>query len=91
MRNLIVYAALIAIMLQAGCASLVEHEPTTPPFGSSVRLAVSQQIFDTSPPSDAPVAYKDGRYAEAVAKKYQEGPHSEPDKGMSISEIVIGK
>ncbi|MEF2231454.1 MAG: hypothetical protein V3571_11045 [Pseudodesulfovibrio sp.] len=91
MRNLIVYAALVAIMLQAGCGAVIERDPTTPPFGSSVRLAVSQQVFDDTPPTDAPVAYKDGRYAAAVARKYQEGPQSEPDKGMSISEIVIGK
>ena len=91
MQNLFVYAALVAIMLQAGCGAIIEREPTTPPFGSSVRLAVSQQIYDTTPPSDAPVAFKDGRYAAVVAKKYQEGPQSKPDDGMSISEIVIGK
>ena len=91
MQNLFVYAALVAIMLQAGCGSIVQRDPTTPPFGSSVRLAVSQQIYDTSPPSDAPVAFKDGRYAAAVAKKYQEGPQTEPESGVSISEVVIGK
>lgn len=91
MKNLIVYAAIVGIMLQAGCGNLVTHEETTPPFGSSVRLAVSQQIADPKPASDAPVAYKDGRYAAAVAKKYQEGPQTKPNEGLSVSEIVIGK
>ena len=91
MKNIIVYAAIVGIMLQAGCGNLITHEETTPPFGSSARLAVSQQIADPTPPTDAPVAYKDGRYAAAVAEKYQEGPQTKPDQGMSISEIVIGK
>ena len=91
MKNIIVYAAIVGIMLQAGCGNLITHEETTPPFGSSARLAVSQQIADPTPPTDAPVAYKDGRYAAAVAEKYQEGPQTDPAEGMSISEIVIGK
>ncbi|MDD3311551.1 hypothetical protein [Pseudodesulfovibrio sp.] len=91
MQNIFIYLAIFGIMFQAGCGAMVEREPTTPAFGSSVRLAVSQQIADPAPPSDAPVAFKDGRYAAAVARKYQEGPQSKPNDGMSISEIVIGK
>ncbi len=90
MQNFFIYIALMGIMLQAGCGAMIEHSETTPPFGSSVRLAISQQIADPTPPTDAPVAYKDGRYAAAVAKKYEEGPRTKPEDGVSISEIVIG-
>lgn len=89
MKNYFVYLGLILIMLQAGCNTMQNPE-TTPPFGSSVRTAVSQQIADPTPASDAPVAYKDGRYAAAVARKYEEGPRTKPEDGASISEIVIG-
>ena len=90
MQNCFVYFALILIMLQGGCGAMIEHKETTPPFGSSLRLAVSQQIADPTPPTDAPVAYKDGRYAAAVARKYEEGPRIKPEAGVSVSEIVIG-
>ena len=92
MKIVTVAFLLSTVLALPGCADrLIQHPETTPPFGSSFRYAVSQQIANPEPADDAPVAYKDGRYAAAVAEKYQEGPKS--DSGMdakSITEVIIG-
>jgi len=90
MQNLSIYAAIICIMLQAGCAVMIDHEESTVPFGSSTRLAIRQQTLNPEADSDAPVVGLDGRYAAKVAEKYNEGPRTDPKDGQSVSEIVIG-
>lgn len=90
MKNVIVTFTLLLMLTQAGCIVLTEHKESTRPFGESARLAVRQQILNPEAGTDAPVVGLDGRYAESVAKKYQEGPVTEAKDGMSVSEIVIG-
>ncbi|MGL1862713.1 MAG: hypothetical protein OCC46_09360 [Pseudodesulfovibrio sp.] len=89
MQNIFIYLAIACIMLQAGCGTMVQHEESTRPFGSSVRLAVQQQIYNPEAGTDAPVVGLDGRYAAEVATTYQEGPRTEASDGMSISEGII--
>lgn len=89
MQNFFIYLAILLIMLQAGCSPLITHEESTLPFGSSVKLAVSQQILNPEAGTDAPVIGLDGRYAAEVAKKYQEGPKTKPESGQSVSETII--
>lgn len=90
MQNMFVYFALTAIMLQAGCGlTQIQHEESTIPFGSSVRLAVKQQTLNPEAGGDAPVVGLDGRYASKVAEKYHEGPKTKSEDGQSISEIII--
>lgn len=90
MKTLLVYTAILGIMLQAGCTTLVQHEESTRPFGSSARLAVRQQIYNPEAGGDAPVVGLDGRYAATVHKKHLEGPVTKAEEGMSVSEIIIG-
>ena len=90
MQNFIVYIALILIMLTSGCGIvLTEHEESTIPFGSSVNYAVRQQTLNPEAANDAPVTGLDGRYAAAIAKKYQEGPRTDSSSGQSVSEVII--
>ncbi len=90
MQNLIVYVALIGIMLQGGCSiAQIQHEESTRPFGSSVRLAVRQQTLNPEAGSDAPVVGIDGRYAEKVMEKYHEGPKTKSEDGQSISVMIV--
>lgn len=74
MQNLLIYIAIVGIMLQAGCGTMFEAEETTPPFGSSVRMAVRSQTVNPEAGTDAPVVGLDGRYAAKVVEKYQSGP-----------------
>jgi uncharacterized protein YceK len=74
MQNVLIYIAIIGIMLQAGCGAMVTPDETTPPFGSSVNMAVRSQIANPEAGTDAPVVGLDGRYAAKVAEKYQNGP-----------------
>lgn len=91
MKNIIIVtAALLGLLGQAGCGLLVKHEESTLPFGSSVKLAMQQQIYNPEAGGDAPVVGQDGRYAATVAKKYQEGPQTKAETGQSVSEIIIG-
>jgi len=90
MQNVFVYLAILGIMLQAGCSPLIQHEESTKPFGSSARLALSQQILNPDAGGDAPVVGLDGRYAAEVAKAYQEGPKTDASDGQSVSELIIG-
>ncbi len=90
MGNLIVYLAVFAIMFQMGCSPMISHEESTAPFGSSARLALSQQIYNPEAGTDAPVVGIDGRYAAKVGTTYQEGPKTESKTGQSVSEIIIG-
>lgn len=90
MKNYIIYTAILGILLLSGCSAMVQHDESTLPFGSSARLAISQQIYNPEAGGDAPVVGLDGRYAETVHKKYLEGPVTEAQDGMSVSEIIIG-
>jgi len=91
MRNIFIYIAMGIIALQAGCSVVqIEHEESSIPCGSSVKLAVQQQTLNPEAGSDAPVVGLDGRYAAKVAEKYNEGPRTESQDGQSVSEIVIG-
>ena len=83
MQNILIYLAIVGIMLQAGCGTMFESAHTTPPFGSSVRMAVVSQTANPEAGSDAPVVGLDGRYAAAVGDKYQAGPG---EKGGGKSE-----
>lgn len=80
MQNLLIYVALVGIMLQAGCGAMFKTEETTPPFGSSVTMAIRSQIANPEAGTDAPVVGIDGRYAAKVAEKYQSGPREKQDR-----------
>jgi len=94
MQNVLIYLAMIFIMLQAGCSfgsRIGEPSPGAPEFGSSVRMAVASQIVNPEAGSDAPVVGIDGKYAAAVAKKYQDGPKEPKERqARSIFGIVDG-
>ncbi|CCH48693.1 hypothetical protein [Pseudodesulfovibrio piezophilus] len=91
MKKRLVSIVAIGILLQAGCSlTQVEHKESTIPFGSSVRMAVKQQIFNPEAGGDAPVVGLNGRYAASVAKKYDAGPKTEAASGPSVSETIIG-
>ncbi|QJB55237.1 hypothetical protein [Pseudodesulfovibrio sp. zrk46] len=90
MKNMLIHLALIGIMLQAGCSiAQVDHKESTLPFGSSVKLAISQQTLNPEAGTDAPVVGIDGRYAQKVAEKYNEGPRTEAKDGQSISGLIV--
>ncbi|ADU63906.1 MAG: hypothetical protein KUA35_05855 [Pseudodesulfovibrio sp.] len=89
MRNMLVYAAVLGIMLQMGCSPLTRHEESAAPFGASVRQALNQQILNPEAGTDAPVVGLDGRYAAKVGTTYQEGPKTDSSEGQSVSEIII--
>lgn len=89
MNNLIVYALLFGIMLQAGCSPLIQHDESTRPWSSAARQAMRQQIANPEAGTDAPVVGLDGRYASKVAEVYMEGPRTDPDAGQSVSETII--
>ena len=95
MQNILIYLAMVFIMLQAGgCNTILHHaeHSNTPAFGSSVRLAVSEQIANPEAGSDAPVVGIDGKYAAAAAAKYQKGPRKKEEaQGSSIFGIVDSK
>jgi uncharacterized protein YceK len=74
MQNILIYIALLGIMLQAGCGTMFQNESGTPPFGSSVRMAVAGQTVNPEAGGDTPVVGLDGRYADAVMERYQAGP-----------------
>jgi hypothetical protein len=91
MKNLIVYTAILGIMLQAGCSVLqVQHEESTVPFGSSTKLAISQQILNPEAGGNAPVVGLDGRYAETISNKYNEGPKNKTS-GAKDKSIIKAK
>jgi len=91
MRTILIITALMGIMLQAGCAASSTAE-STPPFGSSVRMAVRSQTAYPDAGSDDPVMGLDGRYAQKVAERYVAGPKSKDSQpgGGSVS-IIEGK
>lgn len=89
MRNVLVYAAVLGIMLQMGCSPLTRHEESTAPFGTAVSQALNQQILNPEAGTDAPVVGLDGRYAAKVGTTYQEGPKTDSGEGQSVSEIII--
>lgn len=92
MQNILIYLAMIGIMLQAGCGTMFEGAQSTPPFGSSVRMAVSSQIANPEAGSDAPVVGLDGKYGAAVAGKYQEGPRERQERDTgSVFGVVESK
>lgn len=92
MQNIAICLALVGIMLQAGCGTITQNDPTTPPFGSSVRMAVASQTANPEAGTDAPVVGLDGRYAASMLKKYQEGPVEERKEGTeSIFGVVDTK
>ncbi len=84
---------ILAIFLAAsGCSiAQVDHEESTPAFGSSVRMAVQNQILNPLPAGTEPVRGADGKYTQAVVEKYQKGP--KPDakrKDTSVVDIILG-
>ncbi|MBG0788976.1 MAG: hypothetical protein H0S80_00590 [Desulfovibrionaceae bacterium] len=95
MQNILIYLAMVFIMLQAGgCNTILHHaeNSNTPAFGSSVRLAVSEQTANPEAGGDAPVVGIDGKYAAAAAAKYQKGPREASEaKSSSIFGIVDNK
>lgn len=91
MQNFMIYIALMGIMLQAGCGTMFQANETTPPHGSSVRMAVQSQIANPEAGGDAPVVGLDGRYAAKVAEKYQSGPKEKKERQTgSIFGVVDG-
>ncbi|OIQ50678.1 hypothetical protein BerOc1_02619 [Pseudodesulfovibrio hydrargyri] len=92
MRNILIYLAMVGIMLQAGCGTMFQSRESTPPFGSSVRMAVADQTANPEAGSDAPVVGLDGRYAAKVAEKYHDGPKKESERKFgSIFGVVEPK
>lgn len=73
MQNLMIYLALVGIMFQAGCVTVVNQEETTPPFGSSVRMAVENQTVNPDAGGDEPVVGMEGKKAARVLKGYRGG------------------
>jgi uncharacterized protein YceK len=91
MQNFLIYLAIVGIMLQAGCSAISPKE-STPPFGSSVRMAVASQTANPEAGSDAPVVGLDGKYAASAAEKYQAGPKEKSDRDFgSIFGVVEAK
>lgn len=92
MQNYLIYLAMIGIMLQAGCGTIYEAKHTTPPFGSSVSMAIRSQTANPEAGTDAPVVGLDGRYAAKVAEKYQSGPADKKERqGGSQFGVVEAK
>lgn len=92
MQNILIYLAIIGIMLQAGCGSMYEASHSTPPFGSSVRMAVASQTANPEAGTDAPVVGLDGKYGAAAAQKYQKGPREKEERDTgSIFGVVEEK
>lgn len=89
MQNILVYIFILGIMLQAGCGTMFKAEETTPPFGSSVKMAVSMQTYNPEAGTDAPVVGLDAKYGAKVAEKYHEGPKKKKERGFgSIFGVV---
>lgn len=88
MQNILIYIGMVAIMLQAGCGTMFDPESGAPAFGSSVRMAVASQTVNPEAGSDAPVAGVDGRYAEAVVKRYQAGPAKSDGANGSQTTVI---
>ncbi len=82
------------MFLASGCrAMLVEHHESTVPQGSSVHMAVENQILNPMPAGTEPVRGMDGKYAQSVIEKYQKGPTSEPQKSSSkesLVDVIVG-
>lgn len=92
MKNILIYLAIVGIMLQAGCGTMFEAAQSTPPFGSSVRMAVASQTANPEAGSDAPVVGLDGKYGAAAAEKYQAGPKEKKERESgSAFGVVEGK
>lgn len=92
MQNIFIYIGMVAIMFQAGCGTMFDPESGTPAFGSSVRMAVAGQTVNPEAGTDAPVTGLDGRYAEAVVKRYHAGPaESEGSNGSQTTVITESK
>jgi len=89
MQNFLVYLAIVGIMLQAGCGSMYEVDETTPPFGSSVRMALESQTANPEAGSDAPVVGIDGKYAAKAAEKYQAGPKEKKERASGSTFGVV--
>jgi uncharacterized protein YceK len=91
MQNILIYIAMVAIMLQAGCGTMFEAKQTTPPFGSSVHMAIASQTANPEAGGDEPVVGLDGKYADVVVKKHQEGPRkkseSKADSTFGVVEV----
>ncbi|XPV75628.1 MAG: hypothetical protein ACNI27_13415 [Desulfovibrio sp.] len=86
MRTLFIITITAALL--SGCV-LVEHKPSSVPYGTSVRTAISSQTLNHQPPTDAPVNEMDGVYAEKVMEKYHKGPQTKPS-GSSIFNLILG-
>jgi len=89
MQNFIIYLAIVGIMLQAGCSTSFSPKETTPPFGSSVQMAIRSQTVNPEAGGDAPVVGLDGKYAAKVAETYQSGPVAKESKDTSAQFGVV--
>lgn len=91
MQNFLIYLAIMGIMLQAGCGTVFQANETTPPHGSSVRMAVRSQIANPEAGGNAPVVGLDGKYAAKVAENYQKGPKEKKERDMGSTFGVVEK
>lgn len=82
MQNILIYLGIVLIMLQAGCVNSYQTESSSPEFGSSVRMAVRNQIAFPEAGGDAPVTGMDGRKSSGSADQYL-GGHYEFKEGAS--------
>lgn len=83
---------LLLFLATAGCSiAQVQHEESTPRFGSSVKMAVQDQTLNPLPAGTEPVRGMDGKYTQAVVDKYQKGPKPETkSKKTSVVDIIMG-
>lgn len=94
MRRFILMSILTLFLATQGCSpAQVQHRESTPAFGSSVRMAMENQILNPMPAGTEPVRGMDGKYAQKVIEKYQKGPTAEPQQSSSkesLVDIVVG-
>ncbi|KAB1441828.1 hypothetical protein [Pseudodesulfovibrio senegalensis] len=84
---------ILSLFLASGGCSIaqVQHEESTPRFGSSVKMAVQDQTLNPLPAGTEPVRGMDGKYTQAVVEKYQSGPKPETKStNTSVADIIIG-
>lgn len=90
----LVLLSVTMIFLASGCQAIqVEHFESTVPYGSSVQMAVQNQILNPMPAGTEPVRGMDGRYAQSIIEKYQKGPTAEPQQSSnkeSLVDVIVG-
>lgn len=92
MKKIQISFVIMGALLLSGCGSLYEGTPSTPEFGSSVRMAIASQTVNPEAGTDAPIVGIDGRYAAAAAENYQSGPKDRKEReSTSTFGVVEGK